>query len=122
MKKLLALSILLAIVIDCSASTITVNWDGSGDYTTIQAGINAAASGADTVVVAEGMYIENISFGGKNIVLTSTDPNDQVVVAGTVIDGGGSGSTVQFSGAENNSCLLTGFTITGGSGLEGWLF
>ena len=44
-------------------STITVNWDGTGDYTTIQAGINAAVSGADTVIVAEGTYVENISFG-----------------------------------------------------------
>ncbi len=80
MKKLLALSILLAIVIDCSASTITVNWDVTGDHTTIQAGINAAVSGADTVIVAEGTYVENISFGGKNIVLTSTDPNDDCAI------------------------------------------
>jgi hypothetical protein len=119
MKKLSVLSMLLAIAIGCSASTITVNWDGSGDYTTIQAGINAAVSGTDTVIVAEGTYDENINFGGKNLVLTSTDPNDPAVVEGTVIDGGQNNSTVRFSGAENNSCLLTGFTITGGSKVQG---
>lgn len=117
MKKLLALSIFLAIVIPCSAATITVNWDGSGDYTTIQAAINAAVSGADTIIVAEGTYDENINFGGKNLILTSTNPNNPVVVYGTVIEESSChGPVVKFTGTENNTCLLTGFTITGGCG------
>jgi hypothetical protein len=41
------------------ADTITVNWDGSGDYTTIQAAVDAAAPG-DTIVVAAGEYVENV--------------------------------------------------------------
>ena len=107
-------STLLLAGVHCSAATINVNWDGSGDYTTIQAAINAAVSGADTVVVAEGTYFENISFGGKNIILTSTDPDDPNVVADTIIDGGGGDSVVKFDGTESSNCKLSGFTISNG--------
>ena len=74
MKKITAILILLALYIHAAAATITVNSDGTGDYTTIQAGIDAAVSGADTVEVALGTYYENIKFKGKNIIVTSSDP------------------------------------------------
>jgi hypothetical protein len=109
-----ALLVALSLVLPCTADTITVNWDGSSDYTTIQAGINAAVSGADSVIVAEGTYVENISFGGKDIILTSTDPNDPAVVEATIIDGGGTGRVVTFLGTETSNCVLTGFTVTNG--------
>ena len=98
----------------CFGDVITVNWDGSGDYTTIQAAIDVAVSGVDTIIVEDGTYIENISFGGKNITLTSTAPDDWAVVEATVIDGGGNGCVVTFGGSESAECVLTGFTITGG--------
>jgi hypothetical protein len=96
--------------IPCFAATINVNWDGTGDYTTIQAGINATVNG-DTVIVAPGTYVENINFGGKNVILTSTNINNP---ATTIIDGGNNGSVVTFSGTETPSCTLSGFTITDG--------
>ncbi|MBC8525944.1 MAG: hypothetical protein H8D22_03585, partial [Candidatus Cloacimonetes bacterium] len=50
-----------------NAEIITVNWDGSGDYTTIQEGINASSNG-DTVLVADGTYTgennKNLSWDG----------------------------------------------------------
>ena len=55
----------------CAGGTITVNWDGTGDYMTIQEGIYAAVDG-DTVIVEKGIYSENILFLGSNIVLMST--------------------------------------------------
>ncbi len=82
---------------------------------TIQAGIDKAANG-DTVIVAQGTYVENINFKGKNIVLRSTDPTNWAVVKQTIIDGNQAGSVVTFSGTENSTCLLSGFTIRNGTG------
>ncbi len=85
-------------------------------FKTIQQGIDAASEG-DTVLVSPGVYVENIYFRGKNIILRSTDPLDPVMVANTVIDGNHAGSVVTFSGTEGETCLLSGFTIRNGAGL-----
>lgn len=81
---------------------------------TIQAGIDNAAHG-DMVIVAEGSYVENIQFNGKNIILTSTDALDPSVVANTIVDGNQAGSVVAFSGTETEACVLSGFTIRNGN-------
>jgi hypothetical protein len=79
----------------------------------IQAAIDAASNG-DTIVVEEGTYFESINFRGKNIVLTSTDPNDPKAVAATVIDGNNLESVVTFAGTENDTAVLSGFAIRNG--------
>ena len=91
-------------------------WDTA--FTTIQAGIGAAQDG-DTVTVARGTYVENIHFDGKNITLTSTDPEDADVRANTIIDGNQAGPVVTFAGTEDKTCVLTGFTITNGCAVSG---
>lgn len=83
------------------------------EYGTIQAAIDAAVPG-DAIVVAPGTYNENINFNAKNITLTSIDPDNPEVVAATIIQGDGATSVVTFSGSEDASCHLAGFTITGG--------
>jgi len=84
-------------------------------FATIQKGINAASNG-DTVVVARGTYVENINFNGKNIVLRNTDPADWNVVKETIVDGNWAGSVVTFAGTEDETCILSGFTLRNGSG------
>jgi hypothetical protein len=88
------------------------------DYPFIQSAINAAAVG-DVIMVFPGTYVENINFNGKDIILTSTNPEDPNVVAATIVDGNGDGSVVTFSGTETPACELTGLTITNGNANNG---
>jgi hypothetical protein len=86
-----------------------------GDYESIQEAIDQLSDGAE-IVIAEGVYYENINFNGKNIVLRSSDPDNPDIVEKTVIDGGGKGPTVIFNNGENDSAVLRGLLITGGIG------
>ncbi len=70
----------------------------------------ADADPGDKIIVRQGVYSESINFYGKNLTLSSTDPNDRAVVAATVIAGVNRGVT--FSSGEDNNSVLTGLTIT----------
>lgn len=96
-------------------ATIYVDWNGGGDYLTIQAGIDAAVDG-DTVLVAPGTYVENVDFLGKEITVQSEDGAEL-----TVIDGNQSGSVVTFtfSSGETELVFLDGFTIRNGDSPQG---
>lgn len=85
---------------------------------TIQEGIDKSSSG-DAVNVAQGIYVENIHFHGRNILLRSTNPTDPAVVAATIIDGNDAGPVVTFLTTENPSCFLSGFTIRNGRAARG---
>ena len=85
------------------------------DASTIQIAIEEARP-FDTIIVAPGTYFEAIGFHGKVITVQSTDPNDPSVVAATIINAGGVGPVVMFSGGEDQvNTILDGFTITGGT-------
>ncbi len=94
-----------------SESSQGQSWESA--FKRIYEGIFAGNDG-DTVIVAQGNYVENINFRGKNIVLRSTNPLDPEVVANTIIDGDEWGAVVTFSGDEDETCVLTGFTIQNG--------
>lgn len=97
---------------------ITVKKDGTGDFPSIQSAINYAVNG-DEIIVYPGTYLERISFGGKNIIVRSTSPENPSIVNTTIIDANGSGTVVTFSGPESSTCTLAGLTITGGYSQRG---
>jgi len=85
MKKTIVLLFLL-LAVPCGADVITVYPDGSGDYPTIQAAINAAFAD-DTVIVVEGTYSENISAGAEiTINFTGTTTINGLVTTGIGTD------------------------------------
>jgi hypothetical protein len=91
------------------ARTWQITADGSGDAPTIQAGIDSAAVG-DTVLVAPGTYVENVSFTGKAIVVRS-----EFGPAATTIQAASSEfPVVLFQSGEGHATELAGFTIEGG--------
>ncbi len=92
------------------------------DYSTIQAGIDAAQNG-NIVLVDDGTYLENINFNGKAITVASNFIIDEDTnhISNTIIDGSqpsnpDSASVVTFESGEDTTSVLYGFTITGGTG------
>jgi hypothetical protein len=112
---------IISTILLCSSltfgKTITVGIGLGYDYSTIQSAINAAQEG-DTIIVAQGEYKEAINFNGKNIILTSTDPNNWSIIENTIINPDYSNSVVIFSGQENETCILHGLTISDGGGVD----
>ena len=113
MRKTALLSFILVFITGALAPATT--YHVPGQYPTIQSAIDDSNDG-DIVIVSPGTYLENINFNGKNITLTSNNPDDSEIVAATIINGGGEGSVVTFANGENSGAMLTGFTITGGRG------
>jgi predicted outer membrane repeat protein len=124
MKKLYFLLVTsLFLAIPCAAQVIIiVDANGTGDYSTIQAAINAANNG-DIVELQPGTYTgdgnRDISFLGKAITVQSIDPNDPCVVEATVIDCNGNSDNYHhrgflFDSGEGSDSVLSGLTITNG--------
>ena len=105
--------LLLTVTAIATAKTIYVDDDNPADFNNIQAAINNTNDG-DTIIVAEGIYYENINFKGRNIALRSTDPNNPDIATATIIDGNNVESVVTFAGTENQTAVLAGFTIQNG--------
>ena len=82
----------------------------SAPFPAIQDGIDHAwTNGCDTVEVAQGVYYENVDYGGAPIYVRSHDGPEV-----TLIDGQAAGPVVTFATAEDRSAGLDGFTVTNG--------
>jgi len=105
---------MLFLISTCLYSTII---NIPADQPTIQVGINVAVNG-DTLLVQPGMYLENINYNSKNITIASLFliTQDTTYISQTIIDGNQNGTVVSFENGETTGALLSGFTITNGSG------
>lgn len=119
MKRTIILSLIIVAFFPLDvtrAATWYIRANGSGDASTIQAGIDSSSSG-DTVLVASGTYTgvgnRDIDFNGKAILVTSEKGADS-----TVIDCQRSGRGFTFHSGEDSLSVLSGLTITNGN--EGW--
>jgi len=108
-----ALSFMLIAVLATVGSANVINVPG--DYSTIQAGLNATSFG-DTVQVAAGTYVENIVW-----------PNvDGIKLFGagqevSIIDGNNTASVLRFeSTGITNVTIVRGFTLMNGYALPPW--
>jgi len=118
MSRTLALAaLLLASASPLGAATIVVDAGGTGDYLTVQEGLNASASG-DTVRVQPGTYAgagnRALDFGGRRVVLWAPAGPES-----TVIDCGSAARGFFFHSGEDTTAVLRGFTVTGGHASQG---
>jgi len=117
MKRLLAISLALVLALSLSIGPLPVQPALAGgvfkvpsNYSTIQAGINAASTaGGGTVLVAAGTYNENIELESEVDVVS--DRTGDTTISGTY------GVPVVTANFKTNA-KLDGFTITNGSGTQ----
>ncbi len=99
-------SAILVLLLTCNVAAIEIHVPV--DYGTIQAAIVAASDG-DSIVVSDGVYLENLNLLGKAVSLSSVNG-----LTATTIEGGSSGPTIICNSGEGLNSIVEGFTITGG--------
>ena len=117
-KILILLFVLISVYQWLNSTTWHIKQDGTGNFTTIQEGINAATD-SDTVLVYPGTYYENIDYLEKSITVASLyiiTPEDSLINQ-TIIDGNQESRCVIIEDCENVS--LIGFTLQNGKVVGG---
>jgi len=85
-----------------------------GDPNAIHDAIKLAKEG-DTLIVGAGTYYGDLNPDGKEITITSTNPDDANVVAATIIDCNGTNRGITFNSGEGPGTVIDGLTVINGS-------
>jgi parallel beta-helix repeat protein len=85
-----------------------LSWDAA--KRSIQAAVDLADN-SDKIYIDPGLYPGNVTTCGKQIWIKGLDPDDDMVVAGTILSG-----TLTFGGGELPGCTVAGLTIANRSG------
>ncbi|MBU1318219.1 MAG: right-handed parallel beta-helix repeat-containing protein [candidate division Zixibacteria bacterium] len=78
------------------------------EFASIQAAIDYSEDD-DTILVAPGMYLENLDLHGKSILIQSSFGPDSTVILPAVLDS----AVIRFSGRTRKCGRVSGFTISG---------
>lgn len=123
-KELIVSTRLVLLVLLLNLPALALIRNVPAEYNTVQDGILACSNG-DTLLVADGRYVENLDYRGRNIVVASHFLLDGDVnhILETILDGSqpantDTGSVVRIISGEDSTTALIGFTITGGTGTK----
>jgi hypothetical protein len=102
-----------------TAASLVINAHGADlrvpqDYPSIQRAIDAATNG-DSIIVGPGMYEEVIRFGGRAVTVRSSAGASATMIARPVL--APSSPVVTFDFGETSASVLSGFTISRGTGV-----
>jgi hypothetical protein len=108
------------VVLIFAAQTPAAEIHVPSDFTTIQAALDASLDG-DEIILAPGVYTgagnRDMSYLGKAVTISSTDPSDPAVVAATVIDCQGTAEDPHrafvFENNESRDSILAGGEASG---------
>ncbi len=103
----------------CIPGDITINAAGTGDFGTIQEGIDRICTG-NTLWLENGTYTgvgnKNLDFGGRNFTVRSVSDNPGLCI----IDCEDSGQGFYFHNNETTSAVVQGLTVRNGYASGGW--
>jgi hypothetical protein len=107
-SKTLVLSAALAPVLApaIGSSALAVTLMVPGEFASVQAAIDASASG-DRIEVAAGLHVGDIDFRGKGVAVVGEGPE-------TVLQGTGTSSVVRFATGEGRGSVLDSVLVRGG--------
>jgi predicted outer membrane repeat protein len=93
---------------------VVENLNTAQKYGSIQEAIDQSLDGHH-IVIHQSLYQENLNLNGKKITLSSINPNDPDITAGTIIKALDPNlPAITLNNAEDSSCTIAGFTITNG--------
>jgi predicted outer membrane repeat protein len=113
----LVLFVVLAAPMSSKGETYVVSPDGSGDYPTIQAAIQAAQDG-DVIELTDGIFIgdgnRDLDYLGKRIGVRSQSGNPETCVIDCQGSPGDPHRGLRFHSGEGVTSLLSGVTVANG--------